>query len=47
MPSVEYLVILNGIEILRTSLKYTLNAVCYMLDLKNMQYVVEEKRLKF
>jgi hypothetical protein len=47
MPTVEYLVILNGVEILRTSLRTTLNAICHYLDLKEMKYIVEEKRLKF
>ena len=47
MPTVEYLVILNGIEILRTSLRGTLNAMCHYLDLNEMQYIVEKKRLKF
>jgi hypothetical protein len=47
MPSVEYLVILNGTEILKTSLRSTLDAICHYLDLKEMQYIVEEKQLKF
>ena len=47
MPTVEYLVILNGVELFRTSLRSTLNAICHYLDLKEMQYIVEEKRLKF
>ena len=46
MPTVEYLVILNGVEILRTSLRSNLNAIRYYLDLKEIKYIVEEKRLK-
>ena len=46
MPTVEYLVILNGVEIIRTSLISKLNAIRYYLDLKEIKYIVEEKRLK-
>tara|TARA_R110000796_G_scaffold97429_2_gene204421 strand:- start:8557 stop:8700 length:144 start_codon:yes stop_codon:yes gene_type:complete len=47
MPSVEYIVLVNGVELFRTSLRSLLNAICDLLDVQKMKYVIEEQRLKF
>ena len=47
MPPVEYLIFVNGVKLFSTSLRSSKNAMCEFLEVKNMEYVVEEKRLKF
>jgi len=45
MNTIKYSIISNGVEVYRTSLTSTLNAICHCLDLKEVNYIVEEKQL--
>ena len=47
MPPVEYIILVNGVKFFSTSINSSKDAVCEFLKVKNMEYVVEEKRLKF
>lgn len=47
MPPVEYSIIVNEVELFRTSIRSYKEAMCNYLEVKKMDYHVRERRLKF